>query len=167
MWQAAILRDRQAVSGDVDVSFKRARAFGVGDGDRCLPVALFVRRETDDIVRIASAQEIDLVELDFVVFGRVERDAVVDRQRNAAAIEELDQVVDILQRRATGGDDDRLFGGRNLLDQDPVVDVRTGDLDELDAKLDAKLHRDFIERRRHGDAACLSDGVDQRRVFEL
>ena len=52
----------------------------------------------------------------------------------------------------------------DLLDQHPVVDVRAGELEDLDTKFAAEVDGGLVERRRHGDAAGLADGVDQRRV---
>ena len=66
---------------------------------------------------------------------------MIDCQRNTAVGEELDEVVDILQRGAAGRDDDRFLGGGDLLDQDPVVEIGTCQLEDVDAEFDAQIHR--------------------------
>jgi hypothetical protein len=90
---------------------------------------------------------------------------MVDRQGNVAIGEELDQVVDVLQRRAAGGHDDRLARGGDLFDQDPVVEVGTGELDDLDAEVVAQVDRRFVKGRGHRDAAALADRCHQNGIF--
>ena len=66
---------------------------------------------------IAVAQEVDLVQLQLVVLGRIERDAVIDRERDVAVVEERDQIVHVLaatSRRSTRSPASRLG---DLLDQ--------------------------------------------------
>ena len=60
---------------------------------------------------IAGAQKIDLVELQILILGRVERDAVVDGQGDVAVLEERHQIVQVLERAAAGGDHHRLDAG--------------------------------------------------------
>ena len=74
------------------------------------------------------------------------------------------QVVDIFQRGAAGGDDDRLFGLGDFLDQDPVIAVGAGDFEDLNAEFAAEVHGGFVEGRGHADAAGLADGLDQGGV---
>src|SRR6266511_108917 len=100
-----------------------------------------------------------------MVFRRIERDAMVDGQGNVAVVEELHQVVDVLERRAAGGDDHRLLRRGDLFDQHPVVQVRAGDLEDLDAELAAQIHGVLIERRGHADAVGLPDRLHQADVI--
>ena len=57
-----------------------------------------MRRITDDDVRVALTQKINLIQFEFIVFRWVKRNTMVNCQRNVAVGEKLDQVVDILER---------------------------------------------------------------------
>ena len=162
MRQRAVRRDGDAVGFDVDVPLEGARALGVGDGDGGAPVPVFVGGEADDVAGIAVFQEVDLVQFQFVVFRGIEGNAVVDGQRNAAAGEKRDQIVDVLERRAAGGDDGRAAGGGDFPGQRPVADVGAGDFDDVDAQFHALADGGFVERRGHGDTSALADGFDER-----
>src|ERR1017187_8503632 len=93
--QGAVGRDLDAIVIDIDVTFEGAGSFGIGDQHGGGPVVVLVGGKADDVIGIAVAEEVDLVHLQFIVFGRVERDAVVDGQGDVAVIEKADQVVDI------------------------------------------------------------------------
>src|ERR1700674_4896646 len=83
-------------------------------------------------------------------------------------VEKRDQVVEVLEGRTAGGDDNWLFRLRHFLDQDPVVTVRTGNFKDGDAELAAEVHRTLIEWSCHGDATGFADGLHQRsEVFRL
>ena len=58
-----------------------------------MPVPVFMCRKADHVVGVTSAQEVDLVEFSSLVFRGVQRNAMVDRQRNVAALEEAHQIV--------------------------------------------------------------------------
>ena len=55
-------------------------------------------------------QEVDLVELQVAVLAGVERDAMVDCQRDVAVLEERNQIVQVLERAAPSGHDDGFAG---------------------------------------------------------
>lgn len=147
---------------DVDVTFKGPGSLRVGDEHRGLPVVVLVRRVPDHMVGKPALEEIDLVQLQFVVLRGIQRYAVVDRQGDVPVLEENHEVVEVLQRKTACGDDDRFSRPGDLFDQGPVVQVGACDLDDLDPELDAKIDGFFIERRGHCDATALSYGRHKR-----
>ena len=60
--------------------------------------------------------------------------------------------------------DHRLLDGSDPLDQDPVVEIGTRQLDDVDAEFVAQRDRFFVERRRHRNAAGLAYGAHQAGV---
>ena len=69
--------------------------------------------EADHVVRVARAQVVDLVELEFVILGWIERDAVVDSQGDVALGEEADDVVEaFLGGSASRASNQNLIGTR-------------------------------------------------------
>ncbi len=161
--QRAVGRNRHAFVIDVDVPLPRACALAVGDQHRGMPVAAFVRRQADDVVGIAPSEIVDLIEVEVAVLGRIERDAMIERERNIAPLEKAHQVVEVLFRGAAGRDDHRAARARDLLQQRPVVHVGAGDLDDRHIEFDAEVDRGLVERRRHRDAAQAADFLDQAR----
>ena len=126
---------------------------------------MLVRREADRMIRIPSAKEVDLVELQVAVLARIQRYAVIDREREIAVLEEDDEVVKVLERAPSGGDDDGLAGRGDLLNEHPVVAVGTGDLEDLHTKLLTQVDGGFIERRGHRHASGFAGGLDQGAVL--
>ncbi len=110
---------------------------------------------------IAAAEKVDLIEFDVAVLGGIERDAMIDGQRDMAIVEKRDQVIEVLEGRAASGDDDRLFRLCHLFDQNPVGTVRTGKFEDGDSELAAEVNRILIEWSCHRDATGFADGLYQ------
>jgi len=128
---------------------------------------VFVRGKANDVVRVALAQVVDLIELQIVVFRGVERDAVVQGQWNVAFFEEADHVVEVFFGRAAGRGDDREFLRGDLFDQRPVGNVGTGNLDDGHAEFNAQIDGAFVEWRGHGDGGQLADFRYHARKIRL
>jgi hypothetical protein len=92
---------------------------------------------------------------------------VIHRQRNVAVGEEGHHVIDVFLRGSAGGHDDRLARLGDALDEEPVVDVGAGDLDDRQVELFAQIHRGFVEGGGHRNAVALLDGLYQCPVFGL
>ena len=54
------------------------------------------------MIGIPPAKEVNLIELDITIFRRINRNAVINGQRDMAVIEKRNQVVDILEGGAAG-----------------------------------------------------------------
>src|SRR5208282_2850222 len=80
-------------------------------------------------------------------------------------VEKRDQVVDVLGRRAARRNDSRFLRFRDLLDQNPVIAVRTGDLKDGDAKFAAEINGTLVERSCHRNTAGFADGLHQCGVI--
>ena len=119
------------------------------------------------MIRVALPQIVDLVEFQFVILGRVDRHAMIDGQGDVPVGKKGDEIIQILQGRTAGRYDDRSFGEGNPLDQEPIVQIGTGDLDDGQVQFLAEIHRRFIEWRRHGHATLLLDSGGQRAQFRL
>jgi hypothetical protein len=61
--------------------------------------------------------------------------------------------------------DDRLARLRDLLQKDPVANIRTRYLQDLHTEIDGAIHRYLVERRHHGRHARVADRVDHGRLF--
>ena len=165
--QGRVGGDLKAIGIDIDMAFKRAGALGVGDFNGGIPILILVARPADGMAGIAVFKEIDLVEFAFGVFVRVGRHTVVNRQGNVAVFKEGDDIVHILERSGAKGDDAGLAGSRDALEQQPVVGIGTGDLDDRHVEIDAPIDGFFVERGCHGNAAALFDGLDHDGVVFL
>ena len=120
---------------------------------------IFVRREADNVIGIALSQEIDLVQLQFAVLRRIDRNAMIERKGNVPTIEKRNEVVHIAKRSAPRRSDYRLTGLRYLLDENPVIAVRAGNLENRNAELTAEIDRAFIKRRRQRQASSVANSL--------
>src|SRR5208282_2869678 len=111
------------------------------------------------------AQEIDLVHLQLVIFRGIERNAMIDRQRNVPVVKKPHQVINVLEGGSASRNNDRLLGLGDFFDQHPVVQVGAGDLEDLDAEFAADIDRALVEGRGHGNTTGLADTFHQRGVF--
>ncbi|MNJ32546.1 hypothetical protein D3C77_272130 [compost metagenome] len=165
--QRAVVGNRDAFVLDVDVPFPGADTLAVGDQHGRVPVMVLVGGQTNDMARVAIAQVVDLIQMQFVILAGVERNAVVDGQRDIALFKVADNVIQILLRCTTGGDDGRAARRCNFLDQRPVVHVGTGDLEDGHVEFDTQINRCLVERRGHGNATQIPDFLDHSRKFSL
>jgi hypothetical protein len=93
VWKRGIRSDLRALGADIDVPLEEPDALAVSDQQGRMPVVVLVTREPDRVPGIAVHQEVDLMQLELVVLGRIGGDAVVERQGNAPSFEEDDQVI--------------------------------------------------------------------------
>ena len=132
-----------------------------------MPVVVLVGGQADHMAWVAVAQVIDLVEEQLAILARIQRDAVVECQRDIALFEERHQVIKVFFRSAAGGGNGGTASRGNLLDQCPVVHVRAGQLDDGHVEFHTQIHRGLIERRCHRNAAEVSDFFDHAREVGL
>ena len=135
---------------------------------RVVPVAVLVGREADGVVGVAVAQEVDLVQLQLVVLGRVDRDAVVDARSGMLRFSK-----NVTRSSMSLSDEppvETITGLRVLA----ILSIRNQSLrSELailmiwTPELDAEVDRLLVERRGHGDAAALADRLDEGRELSL
>ena len=81
----------------------------------------------------------DLVDFKIAFFAGIDGNAVIDREGNVPVLKEDDEIIEVLERSAACGANDRLARLGDPLDQDPVVHVGTGQLDYRQRQLHAKI----------------------------
>lgn len=162
---AAIGRNLDSIVFDINVALKGAGALGVGNVDGGIPTVIFMAGKPDGNMRIAVAQEIDLVHFQIAVLGGIEGNAMIEGEGNVAVLKKGDQIVNVLQGGTAGGSDDRFASLGDLLDQEPIVQVGTGQLDDLHAQRHAQIHGTFIERSGAGQHARFANGRNQSGVI--
>src|SRR5215471_2514275 len=111
--------------------------------------------------RISASQIVDLVEVEFIIVGGVQRYAVIDSQRDVSPFKEVDQIIEVFLRCAPGRDDHWPPRPRDLLQQRPIVHIRARDLYDGHVEVDTEVHRRLIERRGHGQTRDLLDLVHE------
>src|ERR1700733_6185803 len=97
MWKAAVGPYLYAFSLDIDVSFKHPGTFGIGDEHRIGPVRIFMSRKSDGIFRVPVAEKIDLIKLEFRIFRRIKRNAMIDAERDISIGKKRNDVVHVLE----------------------------------------------------------------------
>ena len=120
---------------------REVRALGDSDLNGIQIVWMLVGGEPDDFVRISSAEEFDLVELEQLRRRWINGHAVHDRVRNSAMVKKADKVIDLLEGHATGRKTHRFPATRNLFKERPVSGRTATDLDELDAQFNDYVNR--------------------------
>src|SRR5215471_7645940 len=117
--------------------------------------------ETNRVIRVTLAKEINLVELDLKIFRGINGYAMIDGDGNAPVIKKGNQVIDVFQRRAARGDDDRFLGLGNLFEQDPIVTIGTRNLQNGDSQVATHIDGALIEGRGHRNTTGGADGFHQ------
>ena len=121
MWKATVGRYFQAIRLDIDMSFKHPGALGIGDEHRIRPVRIFMRRKSDGIFRIPVAEKIDLIKLQFGIFRRIKRNAMIDAEWDISIGKKRNDVVHVLEGRPASRDNHRLLRSCDFFNQNPVV----------------------------------------------
>lgn len=90
---------------------------------------------------------------------------MIDCEGDVAVREESDDVVHVFEGGTASGDDGGLLGAGDLFDEHPVIEVGAGDLDDGNAEFDTEVDRALVEGSGGGDAARLTDGLDEGGVL--
>ena len=145
--------------GHADVFFKQRRTLGHRQHHGFTLVGRLVGRITDLHPGVAFLEQLDLVELQIIVGGRVFAHAVHDRELFVPVLIKADDPVDILKRLARGRNHQRQLRGRDFFRQRPIREVATGHLEKIVAVLDDLIDRQIVPRRAHRQKPVFHDGV--------
>src|SRR5437867_1642754 len=112
-------------------------------------------------------QIIDLVQVQLMFFRWVEGYTMIDRQRNVAALKERDDVIRVLERSAARRNYYWPFRRRYFFNENPVIHIRTRNLDNGDYQFDTHVDGRLVKRRGHWNARGLLDRLHEQRVVVL
>ena len=118
--------------------------------------AVLVVGEADDELRVALAVRRDHAELELLDGGRVGRRALQQAELRVDRRHGLDGAVDVLDRRAAGGDDHRLADRGDVAQERRVAEVAGGDLVGRHVELGEQVGARLVERRREEHEAELA-----------
>ena len=118
--------------------------------------AVLVVRQADDELRVALAVRRDHAELELLDGGRVRRRALQQAELRVDRRDGLDGAVDVLDRRAAGGDDQRLADRGDMPQERRVAQVAGRDLVRRDVELGEQVGARLVERRREEHEAELA-----------
>ena len=82
---------------------------------------------------------------------------MIDADGDVAIAEEGNDIVEVFEGGAAGGDDHGFFSFCDFFDEDPVVHVGAGDFDDGNAEVGAKIDGSLVEGCGGGEEAGLAD----------
>ena len=151
-----------------EVLLDHARAEHVRDGRH--RDAVLVVRQADDELRVALAVRGDDAELELLDGGRVGRGALQQAELRVDRRHGLDGAIDVLDRRAAGGDDQRLADRSDMAQERRVAEVAGRDLVRRNVELGEQVGARLVERRREEHEAELAGArlqLDKGAAIEL